>query len=62
MISRNFLVNQTSSYVFIVPYIKAENIDKKVKEKLRLLKVEPKMRGYLASDIEVLEFLSFLLT
>ena len=62
VISRNFVVNQTSSYVFIVPYIKAENIDKKVKEKLRLLKVEPKMRGYLASDIEVLEFLSFLLT
>ncbi len=62
VISRNFVVNQTSSYVFILPYIKAENIDKKVKEKLRLLKVEPKMRGYLASDIEVLEFLSLLLT
>jgi len=62
VISRNFVVNQTSSYVFILPYIKAENIDKKVREELRLLKVEPKMRGYIASDIEVLELLSLLLT
>lgn len=62
VISRRFVVNQAHSYVFIAPYIKAENIDKELREKLRLLRVEPKMRGYLASDLEVVEFLSLLLT
>ncbi|HIP20162.1 MAG TPA: tRNA lysidine(34) synthetase TilS, partial [Sulfurimonas sp.] len=45
----------------ITPYFKAQSIDKKIKEKLRLLKVEPKLRAYLASDSEALEFLSLLL-
>lgn len=62
IISRNFVVNQAHSYVFIAPYVKAENIDKKLKESLRLLQIEPKLRGYLASDVEVVEFLSLLLT
>jgi len=61
IIGREYIVNQTLSYVLIAPFIKAENIDKKIKEKLRLLKVEPKLRGYLASDSEALEFLSLLL-
>ena len=61
VISRDYVVSQTPSYVLIAPFIKAENIDKKIKEKLRLLKVEPKLRAYLASDTEALEFLSLLL-
>ena len=61
IIARNFVVNQTDSYVFIAPFIKAEFIEKKLKERLRLLRIEPKLRGYLASDEEVVEFLSLLL-
>jgi len=61
IISRDYVVNQTRAYIFIAPFLKAENMDKELKEKLRLLKIEPKLRGYLASDIEVLEFLSLLL-
>lgn len=61
VISRDYVVSQTLHYVFIAPFIKAENMDKKIKEKLRLLKVEPKLRGYLASDSEALEFLSLFL-
>ncbi len=61
MISRNYVVNQTSSYVLISPFIKVPSMDKGLKERLRLLKVEPKLRAYLASDSEALEFLSLLL-
>ncbi|MDQ7068534.1 MAG: hypothetical protein Q9M40_11455 [Sulfurimonas sp.] len=61
IISREYVVNQADSYVFIAPYIKAKNIDKELKEKLRLLKVEPKLRGYLASDSKALELVSLLL-
>lgn len=61
IISRKFAVSQTGAYVCITPYFKAQSIDKKIKEKLRLLKVEPKLRAYLASDTEALEFLSLLL-
>ena len=60
VVGRKYVVNQTSFYIFITPYIKAENIDKKIKEKLRLLGIEPKLRGYLASDFEALELLSLL--
>ena len=61
IISRKYIVNQTNSYVFIAPYIKARNIDKELKEKLRLLKIEPKLRGYLTSDTKALELVSLLL-
>ncbi|MDF1876759.1 tRNA lysidine(34) synthetase TilS [Sulfurimonas sp. SAG-AH-194-L11] len=61
IISRNYVVNQNHDYLFIAPFIKAKNMDKKLKEKLRLLKIEPKLRGYLATEREVVEFLSLLL-
>ncbi|MDF1882834.1 tRNA lysidine(34) synthetase TilS [Sulfurimonas sp. SAG-AH-194-C21] len=61
IISRDYVVNQKHSYVCIAPFLKAENMDKELKEELRLLKIEPKLRGYLASDSEALEFLSLLL-
>ena len=61
IISRRYVVNQEHSYVFIAPYVKAEGMQKVLKEKLRLLKVEPKLRGYLASDSEAVALLSLLL-
>lgn len=60
LVSRKYLVNQEYNYVFIAPFIKAENMDKVLKEKFRLLKIEPKLRGYLASDPEALELVSTL--
>ena len=61
VISRKFIVNQEHSYVFIAPYIKGDNLSKKLKEKCRILKIEPKLRGYLASDSEAVELISLLL-
>jgi len=61
VISRKYIVSFHEEFVFIAPYKKAQNIDKKLKEKLRLLKVEPKLRGYLASDSEAVVLLSLLL-
>ena len=61
IISRRFIVNQEHGYVFIAPFITDIKISKKLKEKLRLLKIEPKLRGYLASDEEAVELFSLLL-
>lgn len=61
VVGRKYIVSQETKYVFIAPYIEAKNIDKELKEKMRLLKVPIKLRGYLASDVEALEFVSLLL-
>ncbi|QSZ42628.1 tRNA lysidine(34) synthetase TilS [Sulfurimonas aquatica] len=60
IISRRFVVNQEHGYVFIAPYIKAKELSKELKEKLRLLCIEPKLRGYLATDSEAVVLLSSL--
>ncbi len=62
VIGRKYIVATVSDYVCIAPYIKAKNMPKSFKEKMRLLHVEPKLRGYLATDPEAVEFLSLLLT
>ena len=61
IISRKYIINQEHQFLFIAPYIQKGSIEKKVKEKLRLLRVTPKLRGYLASDVEVLALVSRLL-
>lgn len=61
VLGRKFVVNQTEKYVFIAPYFQAKNMSKKFKEKMRLLKIEPKLRGYLAADLEAVALLSGLL-
>ena len=61
IISRKYIVNQEHGFLFIAPFIQKESIEKRVKEKLRLLKVSPKLRGYLASDAEALALVSRLL-
>jgi len=61
VISRKYVVNQNHTFVFIAPYIVAKKMSKEFKEKMRLLKIEPKLRGYLATDSETVELLSLLL-
>jgi tRNA(Ile)-lysidine synthase len=61
VIGRKYIVEQDSTYVFIAPYIEAKDMNKELKEQFRVLKVPVKLRGYLASDLEALEFVSLLL-
>lgn len=61
IIGRKYIVTTLSKYICIAPYIKAKNMPKTFKEKMRLLRVDPKLRGYLALDSEAVEFLSLLL-
>jgi len=61
VIGRKYIVTTLRDYICIAPYIEAENMPKSFKEKMRLLHVEPKLRGYLATDSEAVEFLSLLL-
>jgi tRNA(Ile)-lysidine synthase len=61
VLGRKFVVSQEKNYVFITPFIKAKNMSKEFKEKMRLLGVEPKLRAYLSTDEEAVELLSLLL-
>lgn len=61
VLGRKYSVSQTKEYIFIAPYIQTPKIEKKIKEQLRLLKVDPKLRGYLSCDSSSLEFVSGLL-
>jgi len=58
IIGRKYIVTKHKDYTLIAPYIKAVKLSKEFKEKMRLLKIEPKLRGYLASNDEAVEFLS----
>ncbi len=62
VIGRKYIVTTLQDYVFIAPFLEAKNMPKSFKEKMRLLHVEPKLRGYLATDLEAVEFLSLLFT
>jgi len=48
IIGRKFLINHYKNFIFIAPYIK-NNIamDKEFKEKMRVFKIEPKLREYI---------------
>lgn len=61
VIGRKYIVTALQNYICIAPYIEAENMPKSFKEKMRLLHVTPKLRGYLATDPEAVAFLSLLL-
>jgi tRNA(Ile)-lysidine synthase len=61
IIGRKYVVTSMQNYVVIAPYIEAKNMSKNFKEQMRLLRIEPKLRGYLATDAEALAFLSLLL-
>ncbi len=55
IVGRKFLINQEHGFIFIVPFIKTEKLSKEFKEQMRLLKVEPKLRGYLSQNRDALE-------
>ncbi|WP_434637709.1 tRNA lysidine(34) synthetase TilS [Sulfurimonas sp. NW7] len=61
VIGRKYVVTMTAEYILIAPYIKPVNMPKNFKERMRSLHVEPKLRGYLLTDPEAVEFLSLLL-
>jgi tRNA(Ile)-lysidine synthase len=61
VIARKIVVNQEHGFVFIAPYIKSEKMDKDFKEAMRLLKIEPKLRGYLFTNTQAKELLVSLL-
>jgi len=58
VIARKYIVTQQRGYILIAPYIKQEKFTKEFKEKMRSLKIDPKLRAYLASDFEAVAFLS----
>ena len=55
IIGRIFCVSIEEKYTFIVPYTLEEKMDKKFKEACRNVKIEPKMRGYLATHPKAYE-------
>lgn len=54
VLGRKFIVNQTDDFVFIAPYLQnmADALPKEFKEQMRVLKIEPKLRGYLYKNKE----------
>ncbi|MBT5935991.1 tRNA lysidine(34) synthetase TilS [Sulfurimonas sp.] len=61
VVSRKYVINQEHGFVFIVPFVQGVSLEKQFKEKMRLLKIEPKLRAYLSTDTESCETLSLLL-
>jgi len=61
VIGRKYIVSKVGGFICIAPYIEARAMDKAFKEQMRKLKVDPKLRGYLATDPEAVAFLSLLL-
>jgi len=61
VLGRKYLVAKSKEYFFIAPFTKPNTMSKEFKEKMRLLKIEPKLRGYLAEDSEALALVSELL-
>ena len=60
VVGRVFVVVQTPTYTFIAPFIKQKSMPKEFKEKMRRLKIDAKLRGYLASDEATVSLLSLL--
>ncbi len=61
IVGRKYAVSWQKGYVFIAPYLHATPFTKEFKEEMRLLAIAPKLRGYLAEDLEAVELLSLLL-
>jgi len=62
MVSREIVINMREDYIFIAPYMIIESIPKEFKEKMRILKIEPKLRGYLYAHQEVVVLITSLLS
>lgn len=62
MVGRKFLINQTANFIFIIPYQKNKIVlSSKFKEECRILKIEPKLRSYLAQNSDIFLFIKKLL-
>ncbi|WP_297442438.1 tRNA lysidine(34) synthetase TilS [Sulfurimonas sp.] len=61
VVGRKYVITQTKSYIFIAPYIQASKMSKTFKERMRILQIDTKLRGYLALDSEAVALVSRLL-
>ena len=62
VVGRKFIINQEHGYIFIAPFTKSEKLSKEFKEKMRLLKIEPKLRNYLYKNKDALKLITQLLS
>jgi len=58
IIGRKIVVTQEHGYIFIAPYLQNVEMPKSFKEKMRLLRIEPKLRPYLSTDSKAVALLS----
>ena len=59
VLGRKYVVNQNKTYVFIAPFINEDiKMSKEFKEKMRTLRIEPKLRKYFYKFPEVFESLA----
>lgn len=61
VVGRKFIVNQEHGFTFIAPYVLTKIMPKDFKEKMRILKIEPKLRGYLFENENALKLVTQLL-
>ena len=61
IIGRKYIVQQKEDFVFIAPFVEV-TMEKKFKEKMRVLEIEPKLRGYISQEQEIEELLTSLLS
>jgi len=62
-VGRRYIINQTEKFIFIIPDLKDKVIlDARFKDECRVLKIEPKLRSYLARDSEAFSLIKRLLT
>ena len=58
VLGRKIVVTQELGYIFVAPYLPEIKMTKEFREKMRLLKVEPKLRAYLSTDSEAVALVS----
>jgi tRNA(Ile)-lysidine synthase len=56
VVGRKYVVAKFNDKIIIAPYIYA-TMDKEFKERCRLLKIEPKLRGYLYENQDIIDFI-----
>ncbi|MEA3370928.1 MAG: tRNA lysidine(34) synthetase TilS [Campylobacterota bacterium] len=62
VVGRKFVVNQEFDFVFIAPFTEFKVMPKEFKEKMRLLKIEPKLRTYLFDNEDAAKVITQLLS
>ncbi len=63
IVGRKFIINQTGEFIFIAPYSQNKIIlESKFKDECRRLKIEPKLRPYLAQNLKVFKLVKNLLS